>query len=88
MATNANPLDLPLDQGGRLHQLKLTRINERDAERRVAVCTPAINHINRTGATALFNGLDRNSQIAALLIEEEEGTHARLDAFLRTATEF
>ena len=88
MATNANPLDLPLDQGGRPHQLKLTRINERDAERRVAVCTPAINHITSTGATALFNGLDRNSQIAALLIEDEEGTHMRLDAFLRAATEF
>ena len=88
MATKANPLDLPLNQGGRPHQLRLTRINERDAERRVAVCTPAINHINRTGATTLFNGLDRNSQIAALLIEKEEGTHARLDAFLRAATEF
>ena len=88
MAMNANPLDLPLDQGGRPHQLKLTRINDRDADRRVAVCTPAINHINRTGATALYNGLDRNCQIAALLIEEEEGTHERLDAFLRAASEY
>ena len=88
MAVNANPLDLPLEQGGRPHQLRLTRINERDAERRVAVCTPAVNYITSSRATAMYNGLDRNSQIAALLIVDEEGTHTRLDAFLRAATEF
>ena len=88
MASTANPLNLPLDLGGRPHQLRLTRINGQDAERRAAVCTPAINHITSTRATALFNGLDRNSQIAALLIEDEEGTHTRLDAFLHATTEF
>ena len=88
MATNNNPLDLPLGPQGRPHQLKLRRINNQDAERRVAVCTPAINHINRTRATALFNGMERNCQIAALLIEEEEGSHERMDAFMRAALEF
>ena len=87
MATNNNLMDLTLVQG-RPHQLKLRRINDQDAERRVAVCTPAINHINRSRATGLFNGMDRNCQIAALLIEEEEGSHERMDAFMRAALEF
>ena len=88
MAANANPLGLPLEQGGQPYQLRLLRINEQDAERRVAVCSPAVNYITSSRATAMYNGLDRNLQIAALLIVDEEGTHTRLDVFLRAATEF
>ena len=88
MATNNNPLNLPMGAHGRPHQLRLRRITDPDAGRRVAICTPVLNHINTTRATTLFNGLERAHQIAALLIEEEDGNHNRLDAFICATLNF
>ena len=74
MAMNENPLNLPLGANEQPHQLRLRRLTDQDAGRRVALCTPVLNHITTTNATALFNALERAHQIAALQIEEEDGT--------------
>ena len=83
MATNNNPLNLPLGPTGQPHQLWLQRPTEQDAGRRIVLCTPVLNYIATTGATSRFNALERPYQIASLLILEEEGSFARIDAFIR-----
>ena len=88
MATNENPLNLPPGANRRPHQLRLQRLTDQDAGRRVALCTLVLNDITTRNSTALFNALERAHQIAALLIEEEDGNHNRLDAFRRATLGF
>ena len=45
-------------------------------------------HINRTEQTARFNSMERALQMAVLLIREEEGSHARADAFINSNLEW
>ena len=88
MATRENPLNLPQEENRQFHQLRLQRLVEQGADRRVAQCAPVLNHINRTEQTAHFNSMERALQMAALLIREEEGSHARVDAFLASHLEW
>ena len=82
MATRDNPLNLPLEEDGQFHQLRLQRLGDQGPDRRVAQCALVLNHITRTDTTARFNAMERALQIAALLIIEQEGSHARVDAFI------
>ena len=88
MATRENPLNLPQEENGQFHQLRLQRLAEQGADRRVAQCAPVLNHINRTDQTAWFNAMERALQMAVLLIREQEGSHARVDAFLNSNLEY
>ena len=88
MATRENPLNLPPERNGQFHQLQLQRLVEQGADRRVAQCAPVLNNIQRSDQTARFNAMERALQMAALLIREEEGSHARVDAFLASQLEW
>ena len=52
------------------------------------MCAPVLNYIQRSDQTTRFNAMERAFQMAALLIREEEGSHARLDAFLASQLEW
>ena len=82
MATRKNPLNLPLEEDGQFHQLRLQRLGDQGPDRRVARCAPVLNHINLTNAMVRFNAMERALQMAVLLIVEQEGSHARVDAFI------
>ena len=51
----ANPLGLPLENGGLPHQLPLTRPEGLDAARRTNLCILVLEHLAATEGTFFFN---------------------------------
>ena len=51
----ANPLGLSLENGGLLHQLRLTWQEGLDATRRTNLCTLVLEHLAATEGTFFFN---------------------------------
>ena len=81
--TEANPLGLPLENGGLPHQLRLTRPEGLDAARRTNLCTLVLEHLAATEGTFFFNSLPQPHQVAAILITEGDNTYTLMDQFIR-----
>ena len=79
----ANPLGLPLGANGQPHQLQLVRPAGQDMGRRTPLCTAVFDFLIQSGGTGHFNSLERPHQIAAILIQDEVNSFARLEHFLR-----
>ena len=84
-STAANPLGLPVGEDGNIPQLRLTRLEGTEAARRTAICSLVLDHLSEGQAEGIFffNNLQRQHQVAAILILESGGTHILVDAFVR-----
>ena len=85
-----NPLGLPGDAQGQVHQLRIDTLKGNDQDLRYNACAVFCGILNTlpNGATS-FNNLTQPQQIIAVRIrEEQQGSHRVLEYFLRAPQEF
>ena len=79
-----NPLGLPRDDQGGVHQLRVEVLAGTDHEPRANACTCLCGFLpTLPNGVTIFNNLTLPQQMAAVLItEEDQQTHQRLEHFL------
>ena len=78
-----NPLGLPRDNEGGVHQLQLKRLEGTGYERRINTCMDAMGFLATIqNGVVVFNSLVLPHQIAAILITEGDNSYTRLDQFI------
>ena len=86
-----NPLGLPRDSQGQVHQLWIDTLEGNDQDLRYNVCTVFCGVLNTlpNGATS-FNNLTQPQQIIAVRIRENDQQHPRrvLEHYLQAPPEF
>ena len=87
-----NPLSLPRDNKGGVHQLRLKRLEGIGYKSRIDACNDVMGFlatIHEIYGVVEFNSLTLPLQIVAILITEEaQGTHQQLERFLRAPADF
>ena len=88
--SQANPLGLPRDEQGGMHQLELKQHKGTGAEVRSTTCMDVVRFLPTIpNGVVTFNSLPLTQQIAAILImETDQQSHQRLEGFLRAPVAF
>ena len=87
-----NPLSLPRDDKGSVHQLRLKQLEGIGYKSRADACKDVMRFlatIPEIYGVVEFNNLTLPLQIVAILITEEaQGTHQQLECFLQAPADF
>ena len=89
-SSEANPLGLPRNEQGGVHQLELKQHEGTGAEARGPTCIDVVRFLPTIlNGVVTFNSLLLTQQIAAILImETDQQSHQRLEGFLRAPVAF
>ena len=89
-SSEANPLGLPRNEQGGMHQLELKQHKGTGAEARGATCMDVVRFLSTIpNGVVTFNSLLLTQQIAVILVvETDQQSYQRLEGFLRAPVAF